>query len=108
MKIDWSKWYFRPQEQTDAQGNKYFSGTILLSNPSENVTYFYYLFGDDDFNKTALSAPDDALKLIKEYCKREIRRNIVNFELNRLAGQQLPIEDNLDYIENEAERRGLI
>jgi len=99
MKIDYSKWYFTP-----TSNGQYFSGLLKIFNPAENIELSHYVYG----SKGSLDPTDDPLKHIKEVCKLEIRNWYLNREYDKLVDQKIPIEDNLDYVENEAEKRGLI
>lgn len=93
MKIDWSKWTFKVSDV--------WSTDIIIVNKS-----------DDTYLRMNIKPPtvaiDDVDKYIKEQCKIQIAASLVNSRLRQLHDKTLPVEDNLDYIENEAEKRGLI
>lgn len=95
MRIDYSKWIitFRGSDGT----------SISIENHLEGVTLWIY------FNSLSDSVPgDDPIQHIKELAKIEIRKHYLKQQLMKLSNKTLQVEDNLDYIENEAERRGLI
>jgi hypothetical protein len=95
MKIDWSKWSFI----VDAS---IWSEVVTAINKSE-----YIAINVSGFNKH-IEYSDNAVKCIKEAVKKCIRQYYVEQQLKKWSGQTIAVEDNLDYIENEAERRGLI
>jgi 23S rRNA G2445 N2-methylase RlmL len=92
--IDWSKWTFTVENG--------WSGIIHAVNASENTTV-----NVSNFNKH-IKYTDDAAKCIKDAIKKAIRQHYVDKQLENWKGQTLPVEDNLDYIENEPQRRGLV
>jgi hypothetical protein len=95
MKIDYSKWVIKINDND-------FTNIELINTETNEKTWQY--FGNLDKKDIG----EDPLKFIKLECKKRIKEMEVWGQLNRLRGKQIQVEDNLDYIENEAERRGLI
>jgi hypothetical protein len=93
MKIDWSEWYFQ-----------------ISADWSENITATNSKTGASVFlgNLDKLKCGDDPAKVIKERVKEKISRWYNDEQIREWKGKTIPVEDNLDYIENEAEKRGLI
>lgn len=91
MKIDWSEWFMEPKD-----------GFMYITNPSKSISLFEsipHAKGTCDI--------DDPSKWLKDYCKNIIRNYAVQLQLQEWNNKSIPVEDNLDYVENEAERRGL-
>jgi hypothetical protein len=98
MKIDWSKWVFVARR--DSTGFWVSDGCV--ENHTDNI-FIPISFKEQDKNIDT----DNIDKWIKEQCKNEIRKYHIDKRLKELKDQQIPIEDNLDLIENEVERRGI-
>jgi hypothetical protein len=91
--IDWSKWTFHIRDDWDE--------TVTARNDEKNISIFIGNFKDVEYK-------DDAAQAIKEAVKNAIRKWYISEQLKQWKGQTIPVEDNLDYIENEAKRRGLV
>jgi hypothetical protein len=93
MKIDWSKWSFKISNDWNESIIAFNSetGKSIHMGTLKNTKYL-----------------DDPARTIKEAVKEMIREAETQDQIRTWIDTQLPVEDNLDYIENEAEKRGLI
>lgn len=94
MKIDFSKWIIVPLDTYN----------VSIENPSEGVKIACGL----SYESSKLDNYDDPLKFIKDHAKRQILLYYINSQLIYHTGKSISVEDNLDYVEKEAERRGLV
>jgi hypothetical protein len=93
MKIDWSKWTFTINEN--------WTDNAIAMNSETGV---HVNLGKLEKFKNEDNIP----QVIKEKVKEGIRKCYIEEQIKIWKGQTIPVEDNLDYIENEAEKRGLV
>jgi hypothetical protein len=93
MKIDWLKWSFTISDNwaDDVTIHNSETGENIFVGSFRNIKYL-----------------DDPAKTIKETVKEKIEEVLTQRQIKEWRGKQISVEDNLDYIENEAEKRGLI
>lgn len=51
---------------------------------------------------------DDPMEYLKLRARRQIMSHYLSRQINYFQGQSIPVQDNLDYIEKEAKKRGLV
>ena len=95
MKIDFSKWIIVPQQDTYS---------LSVENPTEGTKLFVGL----NYLMQELDDVKDPMLFLKKLAKRAIIQHYLSAQTQYLVGKQIAVEDNLDYIENEAEKRGLL
>jgi hypothetical protein len=96
MKIDYSTWIICVKDDSGLYVN--------IEKPSEGIVLYANM---DVYTHAPGMTGDDPIKYIKELAKKTIKHYYVQQQMKYLNGKQISVEDNLDYIENEAERRGL-
>lgn len=93
MKIDYSQWTFKISGDWDEN--------VLLQN-----TITGDIVNVGRLNK--FKDGDDPAAIIKLRVKELLLEHCINEQIREWKNKSIPVEDNLDYIENEAQKRGLI